>query len=165
MCTGKGSLSERDLVRSQYLHLMPRGWRALPLGLVLLTPLVLFLYDKKVLYAAGYLAFLIVYFLFLLPYRARSIHRDYSALTHEVTVSLQDNGVLWEAENSRALMTWPEIKRFKRDNDLLLVYPSRHIYHVVPAHFFANADEFEDFGDASRCKRHCDELTLGCAGL
>ncbi|NND67055.1 MAG: YcxB family protein [Halioglobus sp.] len=165
MCTGKGSVSERDLVRSQYLHLIPRGWWVAPLVLVLITPVVLFLYDDKALYAAGYLAFLIVYFFVLLPRRAQSIHRDYSALTREVTVSLRDDGVLWESEQTRALLTWPEIRRIKRDDELLLVYPSKHIYHVVPAHFFANREEFEDFGDAIRCKRHCDELTLGHAGL
>ena len=154
MSTGRGNLSERDVVRSQYLHLMPRGWWTLPLFLVLATPIVLFLYDNEPLYAAGYVTLLAVYVFAFLPHRAKSLHRDYSALTREVTVTLKDDGVLWEAEDSRALMKWPEIKRVKRDDELLLVYPSDMIYHVVPAHFFADAEAFEDFGDAIRCKRH-----------
>lgn len=146
----KGVLQPSDYVRAQYLHLRPRPIYKI-VGIIIL---VLFLWagwysvSKGNLETLDYLFFLVTVFLILnfavyLPWRTRRIYKQQKALHRELTFKFDDGGVSASNENGRSLTPWEDYLKWKQNEHLILLYFSDCMYHMVPRHFFADAQVFD----------------------
>jgi len=146
----KGTLLAEDYVSAQYLHLRPRpifrifgiivlalflwaGWYSLTSG----EPDVL---DYIFFLAMGYL---ILNFAVYLPWKTRRIYRQQKALQRELTMKFDEVGVNAENENGRSRTSWEDFHKWKANDQLILLYLSDCLYHMVPKRFFTDVGDFE----------------------
>ena len=146
----KGVLQPGDYVRAQYLHLRPRPIYKI-VGIIILA-LSLWAGWHSItsgdLSTLDYLFFLAIIFLILnfavyLPWKTRRIYRQQKALHRELRMKFDDVGVTAENENGRSSTPWEDYLKWKQNDQLILLYFSDCLYHMVPKRFFADAHDFE----------------------
>jgi hypothetical protein len=141
----QGELQQTDYVRAQFLHMRPRrSFAAIGVLLLLLFAVAAFLGDGT-LPLVALLAFLGALFFVYIPWRARRAFRQYKALSEPIKVTIQDEGLHFEREHGSGLLPWAQIRKWKGSNQLILLYPADHIFHLLPRHFFMNEPEFSGF--------------------
>ena len=140
----QGQRTERDYVAAQFLHMRPRPIFAIiavvPIGLVLwamATTTSVGLYVSAI--------FLIALFTLFLPWRHRRIFREYKALSEPFTMVVSEDGLNFESEQGSGLVPWSHIVKWRFNKSLVLLYPARNVYYLVPRHCFAAQSEFEEF--------------------
>lgn len=100
---------------------LPRGWWILPGGL-------------------AYGAFL---FFILLPWRVARIFQQNPALAALTQITIDDTGLLLDSSRGQLRFGWPMIKRWKTNQDMILVYHSSAHFHMLPRRCFAVTADFD----------------------
>ncbi|MCW9029581.1 MAG: YcxB family protein [Kangiella sp.] len=140
----EGVVSESDFLRSQYLHIRPHpAFSVAGVILCLLAVLLLIISFSWLLFAC--LMYLTLHFFVLIPWRVKKVYREYSAIQEPTSISFSDEGLEFSSENGKSLFPWSDIRKIKKNNSLILIYPNRINFHLIPSHFFNSKDEFDDF--------------------
>lgn len=139
-----GTLSEKDYVAAQFLHLRPRPVFAF-IGVFLLAAYALVLFVFPSLLTFGVAVYLVGSFLLYVPWRARRNFRQYAALSESVSVEVHPDGLRFTRKNGEGLLPWSEIRKWRRNQRLLLLYPASNIFHLLPSHFFASSEAYIEF--------------------
>ncbi|RLA46153.1 MAG: hypothetical protein DRR42_18690 [Gammaproteobacteria bacterium] len=147
----KGMLQPSDYVRAQYLHIRPRpilkAIGILILALVLWTAVYsIWTRDFGTLDYLFYLAilFLILNFAVYLPWKTRRIYKQQKSLQRELTFKFDDEGVSASNENAQSLTPWEDYLKWKHNDQLILLYFSDCMYHMVPKRLFADVADFDE---------------------
>lgn len=141
----EGIITERDFIKSQFLHIKPNvTFTVLGLLICVLVLFVLIFISFSWLILA-IVTYLLAYFFMYLPYRAKKIYRDYKVIQDKVHIIKREDGLLFRNSRGEGLLQWGDIKRIKTNSDLVLIYPTDVIYYIIPAHFFAEPSQFDDF--------------------
>ena len=140
----QGQRTERDYVIAQFLHMRPRPVFAI-IGVVLVGLLIwaLATSGSGSLYAV--VVFLIVYFAVFIPWRHRRTFREYKALSEPFTLVVQDDGLHFESEHGSGVVPWSHIVKWRCNKSVVLVYPARNLFYLVPRHCFSSQSEFGEF--------------------
>ena len=146
-----GRISESDYIAAQYLHFKPKKiFTIVGMVLIFLSIIVLiFSFSWILLGSIAY--FLGLYYIFL-PWKAAKTYRQYQAIQEPITIELKDSGIYSENKNGSSIIEWHTIRKIKRNEKLLLVYPADSIFHIFPNHFFENDKEFYDFAERMKSK-------------
>jgi hypothetical protein len=140
----QGALTESDYVAAQFLHMRPRLVFAVYGGLLLaLTLWAAAEAGSAVL--IGCLAILAAYFALLIPFLAKRNFRSYKALAESVTVEARVDGLFFRRLNGEGLLPWADIRKWRQNKRLVLVYPANNIFHMIPRRFFENDESFKQF--------------------
>ncbi len=147
----RGVLQPGDYIRAQYLHLRPRptykvlgvivlgfflwaGWLSISSGELEALDLVFFLA----------MAYLVLNFTVYLPWKTRRMYRQQKALQRESKIKFDEAGVTAENENGRTSTPWADFLKWKQNDELILLYFSDCMFHMIPKRFFAGIGEFEN---------------------
>jgi hypothetical protein len=139
-----GTVSESDFLKSQYLHLKPNLIFSILGILICLAALMVLVFSFSWILLAC-IAYFVLYFGLFIPWRARKLYREYTAMREPVTVNVSDEGLEFISENGQGILPWVDIRKTKSNKTLLLVYPNRSIFHIIPSHFFASTEEYLEF--------------------
>jgi hypothetical protein len=141
----QGVLTQRDYVRSQFLHMRPRrAFAVIGVFLLLLFAAAVVIGDGAIPLLA-LLAFLGLQFFVYVPWRSRRAFNQYKALSEPVSITLREDGLYFARAHGSGLLPWSQIRKWKASSDLILLYPADHIFHLVPRHFFASDLDFLNF--------------------
>ncbi len=140
----EGTLTEKDYVKAQYLHMRPRGVYAIP-GVLILILMVWASIETGSSFLFFILVFLCAYFFLIIPLSAKRIFRRYKALSEKVSVEIKENGLYFHRVNGEGLVPWDEIYKWKSSDKLILLYPTSNIFYMLPRHFFHMDKEYMDF--------------------
>ena len=152
----EGVIQESDYVRSQYLHIRPRPILAV-IGVVILALFAWALVASPSWVMTGVAAYLALWFLVIIPWRAKKIYRQYKALSESVSVEVRDDGLFFKRSNGEGLVPWSHIVKWRQSKKLLLLYPANNIFHLVPSHFFPTQEAYAAFGKV--VKGRCGNAT------
>ena len=97
----------------------------------------------------GFLVILAVYVLIVIPWHAKKTYRNYKALSLPVTVEVLDEGLRFESPTGNNLAPWDHFVKWRKNKNLILVYPTKRLFHLLPRHFFETS---ADFDRIRRCK-------------
>ena len=159
MIEAKGVFQSSDYVRAQYLHTRPRPVYKV-LGAIVLA---LFLWAAWHSLTSGdfgvfdllFLAtavLLILNFTVYLPWKTRRIYRQQKALQRELAYKFDDDGVSVTNENGQSLTPWDDYLKWKQNDNLILLYLSDCMYHMLPNRFFSNANEVDGLREILRSR-------------
>ncbi len=113
----EGVVSQSDFLRSQYLHIRPHpAFSVLGIILCLLAILLLTISFSWLLLAC--LMYLTVHFFVLIPWRAKKVYREYSAIQKQTSISFNDKGLEFSSTNGKSLLPWSDIRKIKKNNSL-----------------------------------------------
>ena len=146
----KGRIDANDYVRAQYLHLRPRLLYKI-LGGVVLAAFVLAAWLSLTsgdLDAMDFLVFALVIFLVLnftvyLPWKTRRLYKQQKSLQGELSYVFNNDGVAVDSENGNWKTPWTDYVRWKKNDQLLLLYLSDCIYHMIPKRLFVDPGDFD----------------------
>ncbi|MDM4768817.1 YcxB family protein [Solimonas sp. SE-A11] len=145
----RGSLGEADYVAAQFLHLRPPPMVLSLLGLVLVAALIgLALTRSPVLLST--LAVLATYLLLVMPWRARRRYRASPGIAMPMALSVDEQGLHFDRGGRGQLLRWEQIGRWRGTRNLVLLYPVKSGFYLVPASFFARPQDFEAFVELLR---------------
>lgn len=147
----EGVIRESDYVRSQYLHIRPRPVFAV-IGALILTLFAWALIVSPSWVMSGVAAYLVLWLLVFIPWRAKKSYRQYKALSEPVSVEVRDDGLFFKRENGEGLVPWSHIVKWRQGKKLLLLYPTSNIFHLVPSHFFQSHEAFMAFTEIVKGK-------------
>lgn len=146
----RGVYEPSDYVRAQYLHIRPR-----PLYKVLGTIVfALFLWaawlsvtsDDFGTFDVFFLLFivaLILNFTVYIPWNTRRVYRQQKALQRELSFGFDDAGVSISNENGQSMTPWSDYLKWKQNDQIILLYLSDCMYHMLPRRMFADSAGFE----------------------
>ncbi|MHC9511069.1 YcxB family protein [Kangiella sp. M94] len=89
--------------------------------------------------------YLTVHFFVLIPWRVKKVYHEYSAIQEPTSISFSDEGLEFSSANGKGLFPWSDIRKIKKNNSLILIYPNRINFHLIPSHFFNSKEEFDEF--------------------
>lgn len=150
----KGTLTDRDLRSAAWLHVAPRKSFAF-LGLLVLAlafwALWLAFFSSTPTPGLGkwtllaFLVYLLAHYFIYVPYRLRRYFHQYKALQKEQLLSPTDIGLAVTTENGHGTVPWSELRGWKENKGLFMLYVADGIYHLVPKRFFAGAADVREF--------------------
>ena len=167
----QGTLQEVDYIAAQYLHMRPIfafgvwGSRAFKIfclclfGLVALGSVIGLLRNglsSRELLSVIINLYLPFLFLVWFPYKFRRQFRGQRLLSFASVVEVRDDGLFFKKELSKNLLPWAHIHKWRHSDNIVLVYRAKHIFEVIPKHFFTNPAEFKGFVDILQ-RNHGDE--------
>ena len=140
----EGTVTLKDYVAAQYLHVKPRPvFKFIGVFLVslfILTLFVSFSWGMVIL-----IAYILAYFLLFIPWYSRTIYKQYKAIQLPFSVELNDLGLVFESSQNKSVLYWEDVNKFKKNKKVISIYPASAMFHVVPAHFFENNEQFLEF--------------------
>jgi hypothetical protein len=140
----QGRIEEADYVAAQFLHLRPPPLVLGLLGLGLGAALVaLALTRSPVLLST--LAVLATYGLLVMPWRARRRYRANPAIATPMALSVDEQGLHFDRGGRGQLLRWEQIGRWRGNRSVVLLYPVKSGFYLVPAAFFARPEDYEAF--------------------
>ena len=142
-----GQMNEADYVRSQHLHLRPKRLFVIAGALFSLLATWVAYKTNSLPIMLAYIAFLPIYFGLMQPFFAKRNFRLYKALSEPTVVEVRENGLFFKRTNGEGLVPWSEIIKWKKSPQLILLYPSKRLFHIVPAHFFESENDFQSFAN------------------
>ena len=143
----EGNVKERDYVIAQFLHLRPRPIFTI-MGILLLAILIWAIFKGlSSLYLFGAMAYLVLWFFFYIPWRAKETYRQYKALSEPVSMEIRSDGLYFKRQNGEGLVPWSHIVKWRNNKELLLLYPANNVFYMIPDHFFANKEDYMAFID------------------
>jgi len=150
----RGKLTDHDLRSAAWLHSAPRKFFA-ALGLLVLSLAVWALclaffgskpdpgWGKWVLLAI--LVYLFAHYLVYVPFHLKREYRQYKALQKELLLSPDASGLTMTTENGKGIVPWSDVRSWKENKVLFMLYVTDRLYHLVPKRFFASAADIDDF--------------------
>lgn len=139
-----GTVSESDFLKSQYLHLMPNLIFSILGVLICLAAFMVLVFAFSWILLAC-VAYFVLYFGIFIPWRAKKLYREYTAIQEPVTVNVSDEGLEFISERGQGVLPWIDIRKTKSNKTLILIYPNSSIFHVIPSHFFTSPEEYKEF--------------------
>ena len=147
----EGIIQESDYVRSQYLHIRPRPIFAV-VGAPILALFAWAFVESHSWVMGGVAAYLALWLLVFIPWRAKRSYKQYKALSEPVSVEVRDDGLFFKGENGEGLVPWSHVVKWRKSKRLLLLYPASNIFHLVPSHFFQSDEAFVAFSEIVKGK-------------
>ncbi|MEJ2133226.1 MAG: YcxB family protein [Gammaproteobacteria bacterium] len=125
-----------------------RRTRAVLSGVALLVPALALLVlgvETNALIAVGIVYALLVPFLFLIAplinrWNFRRIYRKNPLLHKTQNLTLTDDAVKLTSENGESRYRLSELKRIRIYPDMVLIYPTTQIYHMLPRDVLTDSD-------------------------
>jgi len=140
----QGRISESDYVSAQFLHLRPAPVVLSLLGLVAVGLLVALALTQSVLLLAT-IAGVAAYVLLVMPLRARRLYRRSASIAAPQTIEIGAEGLSFQREKGPSLLRWSQIQRWRANRSLVLLYPVKSGFYLVPAAFFSQPGDFTAF--------------------
>ena len=78
-------------------------------------------------------------------YVARRTFREYKALSEPVSFEIREDGLYARRTHGEGLVLWSELLKWKKNQNLVLLYPAKNIFYMIPRRFFDNTEQFESF--------------------
>lgn len=147
----EGKVRESDYICSQYLHLRPHPLLAV-LGLLMLALFVWVLIVSPSWVMAGVTAYIVLWPLVFIPWRAKRTFKQYKALSEPVSVEVRDDGLFFRRNSGEGLVPWSHIVKWRKSNRLILLYPASNIFHLIPSHFFSSSEAYSAFAEKVKDK-------------
>ena len=146
----KGVIDASDYVRAQYLHLRPRLIYKI-LGFLVLAAFVWAAWLSLTVGDLDVMDFvfialpilLILNFAVYLPWKTRRLYKQQKSLQGELTFSFDEDGVTVQSENGSWRTAWTDYVRWKKNDQLVLLYLSDCMYHMIPKRFSTEAGDFD----------------------
>ena len=150
----KGTLTERDLRTATWLHLAPRkaigalGLLVLAFGIWVLW-LAFFSskpdpgWGKWIMLAV--LAYLSAYFFIYVPFWVKRHFRQYKELQREQVLTPEESGLSAKTVNGKSMLVWSDLRSWKENKNVFMLYVTDDLYHLVPKHFFASETDIKSF--------------------
>lgn len=66
------------------------------------------------------------------PWRTRKQYRAYKAAQEPVVVKILPESLLFKSNTGEAVIEWSYIKKWRENEELLLIYQAPEIYHILP---------------------------------
>lgn len=139
-----GQLTEADAVAAQYLNLRPRLAFTVAGSLLLALCAWAFWHGRSLVLLAC-VAFLGLHFGFWMPFQARRRFRQHQALSEPMSIGVREDGLFFRRQNGEGLVPWSHIVKWRHNPRLVLLYPASNVFHLVPRHFFPEAQAYADF--------------------
>jgi hypothetical protein len=140
----QGQLKQSDYVAAQYLNIKPRLGFAI-IGVLLLACVLIVMVLSRSLVLAICVAYLVLMYAVFIPFGAKRSFRLYKALSEHTVVEVRADGLFFKRANGEGLVPWNEIVKWKKNNSLVLLYPTNNVFYLVPAHFFESPGDFTSF--------------------
>ena len=80
-----------------------------------------------------------------IPWRARRTFREYKALSEPFSMEVRDDGLFFERQNGSGLVPWGHLVKWRANSSLVLLYPARNLFYLVPKHCFPDSEQFAQF--------------------
>ena len=140
----QGRLGEADYVAAQFLHLRPPPMVLSLLGLALIAAVIALALTRSVVLLST-LAVLATYGLLVMPWRARRRYRASPSIATPMALSVDEQGLHFDRGGRGQLLRWEQVGRWRGSRRLVLLYPVKSGFYLVPASFFARPQDFEAF--------------------
>ena len=157
MIEATGILTSGDYVRAQYLHIRPRlAYKILGvLILALFTWAAWFSFASENtelldLFFVVAIVFLILNFAVYLPWKTRRIYKQQKALQRELAFVFDEDGVSVSSQNGQSVTPWDDYLKWKQNDQLILIYLSDCMYHMLPKGLFVDPADFDRVRDLLR---------------
>jgi hypothetical protein len=88
--------------------------------------------------------------------RLSKIYKEQKALQSECTLDFDAEGIHWASEYGTSLLPWRDVFKYKNNRELILIYQSSAIYHLIPIRAFEAPSALQRFLDclkAGRCEQ------------
>jgi hypothetical protein len=143
------TLTEKDHLRAQWLHMRPRlvFKVLLVLLLLLVAGALLFLRTGDPLEETGPLLTIGVaggFLLFcyaLLPLKWRRLYRNNAFLRREQTFSFDEEALQARSSSGEGRMKWEDLHKWKEGKEVLLIYPAPNLMYVIPTSAFQDEEQ------------------------
>jgi hypothetical protein len=149
----RGTLSARDVLAAQWLHIKPRPTYTV-IGVLLLiaaTWALWFSFSVRDLRENGWLLVgslvVIVAFGLWLPYRTVRTYGQRKGMQRQLRMVPTEAGLVGENETGQATVPWTDFLKWKEGNGAFLLYISDDMFHIVPKRFFQSATDIASFRD------------------
>ena len=140
--SGFGTVRESDYVKSQYLYMRPRPILAV-LGVVVLGLFVWAATMDSDPFIIIFLVVVAIFFAAYTPWSAKRTYRNYTALSQPSKVEISDNGIFFESPTGSNLVPWSHFVKWRKNTELILIFPTPRLFHLLPRHFFEDDAVFE----------------------
>jgi YcxB-like protein len=154
----RGTLSARDVLAAQWLHIKPRPTYTV-IGVILLIAALWalwFSFSLPDLRSNGWLLVgalaVIATFGFWLPYRTVRSYRQRKGMQRQLRMVPTEPGLLGENETGQATVPWADFLKWKEGNGAFLLYVSDDVFHIVPKRFFQSANDIAGFREMLAAK-------------
>jgi hypothetical protein len=77
--------------------------------------------------------------------RWSKLYWEHKVLHEDVTMTFDATGIQWTSSSGSFKLSWNDVFNFKQSSELILVYQSSMIMHVVPKRVFANESVLQEF--------------------
>lgn len=151
MLSVHGSIKEADYVAAQWLHIKPRPVFAVGGSLLLLLFLAVLIVAPNWELPLGLAVVASTLFIYT-PYKARQAFRQYKALAEPVSIEVRDDGLFFKRTTGEGLVPWSHVMKWRHNRKLLLLYPTTHLFYLIPAHFFESSAAFMNFASLIETK-------------
>ncbi len=156
MITLQCKLKPEDYIKANYLHIRPSPWLKylsiafLSLCIVILVASVSSLDSfTSVLSALAPILFFGLIYAFILfiliPWNARRIFSQQKMLQAEYEVAISPEMFEVTSENGTMRIRLSDFYKYKVGKDLVLLYQSQALFHMVPRRFFSSDEDFKTF--------------------
>jgi hypothetical protein len=76
-----------------------------------------------------------------MPWLTRRAYRQRADFLETVKVEVKDDGLYFTRKTGQGLIPWSYVRKWRHNKKLIMLYPGREIFYMLPSHFFAtNAD-------------------------
>lgn len=149
--TIQATYTERDYLRSQYLHLRSRILPMALLGLAVGLLLIGFFLSPPwhrawfALWVLGALAGYVLILLFvIIPWRVRRLFRQQKLLHETYEMEITAEGFTNSSRRGRASFTWGDFHKFRAAKEITLLYQSDNMFHMFPRRCFTE-EQYAEF--------------------
>lgn len=131
------TISEEDYVKAIKLSMkFTRRDRAIFVVIAIVMGVMLFAGSPwmKTLSSGALMGGCLVYLLltYVSPYHARKQYRKFPAIRVPFTLAMEGDGIVYSSEHGETRLTWDRIKKWREDDDFILVYLTAKLCHIIP---------------------------------
>ncbi|WP_101675552.1 YcxB family protein [Alloalcanivorax mobilis] len=143
--TLQGTARVEDYIVAQRMHGLFRWRWTLVVALLLAVALWAFTRDLPAVVTGLVVYVLLSGLMYLWPWRARKNFREYKALSEPQTIHVSEEGLSITQPSAEGRLPWDHIVKWRRGKRVILIYPARNLFYMLPAHFFADQDQMDRF--------------------
>jgi hypothetical protein len=153
LLTFEGQLTKQDVIKAQALHQrasrFPHAGRIAAVILLVLMSVGALAVDLALFQRVLPLVLLLLFFTFFqwwLPrLQAGATWRSYKALQAPVSGVVTPEGMQYNGADFKSELAWPVFIKYKRTDDMVLLYQGSNAFNIVPKSLFANDDQWAAF--------------------
>ncbi len=139
-----GVVTERDSLRSQYLHMKPNLFFGV-IGILLVALGVFVLVVSFSIWLFLAVIYLVLHFGVYLPHRTKKIFNESTTRKNEIELEINESGLSCKTSRGLSELYWSDIFKWRRGKSMVLIYLNSAMFIVVPLHFFSSLNEFDSF--------------------